>query len=144
MCLLEVRIEAEANWKLIDGFLEIFDAGVAYSSQVKVFRQILFSLFNAAIDVIMSLFPIFKINMDDSAMVEQVGAIRIETTTYLHLFQGFNQNFCPFDFIFALAVIELVDKGHCGVYVRLHFLRVDIGSFFEFVDTFLKSILLIT
>lgn len=72
MCLLKVGVKTEANRKLIDSFFEIFDARVTDPSQIKVFWQIFLGFLYASIDVIMSLFPIFKVNMNDGSMVKQI------------------------------------------------------------------------
>ena len=143
MSLLKVGVKTEANWEFVYGFLKILDARIADSSQIEILGKIFLRLFYAAVDVIVSLFPILKVNVNDCSMIEQIWTIGIQATSFLHLFQSLNQNFGSFNLIFAFAVVELMNEGHCGVNIRLYFLRIDICSLFEFIYAILEPVLLI-
>jgi hypothetical protein len=61
---------------------------MAHSSQIEILWEILLSLFNAAVDVIMGLFPVFEVKVNDGAMIEEIGTIRVELIADLQLLQG--------------------------------------------------------
>lgn len=63
---------AETDWdgKLIDGFFEILQTGKTYSSQVKIFGQVLLSLFDADVDVLHGVFEWGKVQLQDGAVVK--------------------------------------------------------------------------
>lgn len=131
MSLLEVAVQTQADRKLVDGLLEIFDTGMAHPSQIEIFRKILLCLLDAPVDVLMSLLPILEIQMDNSSVIEQVRTVRIKPISYLHVFQGIYQGLCHLDIIFILADIEPINMCHCDVDIRLYFLRIDACRFLE-------------
>jgi hypothetical protein len=58
------------------------------SSQIEILWEILLSLFNAAVDIIMGLFPVFEVKVNYCAMIEEIGTIRVQLIADLQLLQG--------------------------------------------------------
>lgn len=73
---------------------------MTYSSQIEVLWQVFLCFFNASVDVGMRFLPVLEEEVDNSAMVEQIGAVRVELISQLQLSEGVNECLGKFPFVF--------------------------------------------
>lgn len=90
------------------------------------------------------MFPVLEVEVDDGAVVEQVGAVGVEFAPQLHLLQGRYQSLGFFHLIFFFGDIIPEDENHGDIDIRLYFLRVDLLRFVELGNGVIKLIAFIS
>lgn len=135
MSIIIIYIQTQTYRKFIYCFFEIFYTRITHSTQIEIFWKVLLCLLNTSVYIIMSLLPIFKIQMNYCTMVQQIWTVGVQTITLLQFLQSLYQYLSPFNLILLFFTIVTLNQHHSNINVRFHFLRIHIFGCIKFIDS---------